>query len=315
MSLVQPPTPATSAARRTLAFALLAAVATASGGAQPSPAAAGPRRAEPAVVTAGQFRALAWLAGSWRGRAADGSHFHERYTFTNDSTIEVRTFGGDTTFATTASVDSIMLRGGTVRYEGAVATRVEPRRIDFARAANAASGFTFVRTGSASWTATIRSPSRNVVYTMTRFTRAVAGGTAARSTVPAPAAADREAVRRAVLDYVEGFYEGDTAKLVRSVWPEVRKYGYARAAGGDYRGMAMPFPAGFMNYANGVRSGRTKTPPAAPKDIALLDVQDQTASAKLTAWWGTDYLLLARENGRWMITHVLWQSTPRPATP
>ena len=48
----------------------------------------------------------------------------------------------------------------------------------------------------------------------------------------------------------------------------------------------------------------------APKDIAIYDVQDQTASAKLTAWWGTDYLLLAKENGRWMITHVLWQSPP-----
>lgn len=126
---------------------------------------------------------------------------------------------------------------------------------------------------------------------------------------------DREAVHRAVLDYVEGFYEGDTAKLMRSVWPEVRKYGYSRnAALGTYRGMAMPFPAGFVSYAEGVKAGRSKTPPNAPKDITIYDVQDQTASAKLTAWWGTDYLLLAKENGRWMITHVLWQS-PRPATP
>jgi hypothetical protein len=38
---------------------------------------------------------------------------------------------------------------------------------------------------------------------------------------------------------------------------------------------------------------------------------DQTASAKLTAQWGIDYLLLARYDGRWMITHVLWQG-PHP---
>lgn len=42
----------------------------------------------------------------------------------------------------------------------------------------------------------------------------------------------------------------------------------------------------------------------------MYDVQDQTASAKLTAWWGTDYLLLAKEKGRWMIIAVLWQSPP-----
>ncbi len=75
----------------------------------------------------------------------------------------------------------------------------------------------------------------------------------------------------------------------------------------------MAFPTGFVSYAEAVKAGRSKTPPNAPKDIAIYDVQDQTASAKLTAWWGTDYLLLAKENGRWMITHVLWQ-TPRPAT-
>jgi len=122
--------------------------------------------------------------------------------------------------------------------------------------------------------------------------------------------ADREAVRAAVLDYVEGFYEGDTVRLVRSVWPEVRKYGYWRSKpDASYAGEAMPFPD-FKSYANRIKSGASKTPAGAPKDITVFDVQDQTASAKLTAWWGTDYLLLAKEKGRWMIIQVLWQSPP-----
>lgn len=122
---------------------------------------------------------------------------------------------------------------------------------------------------------------------------------------------DRAAVQRAVLDYVEGFYEGDTTKLQRSVWPEVRKYGYSRPQGAaNYRGMAMPY-AGFMSFAKGVQAGRNRPPQGARKQIEIFDVQDQTASAKLTAWWGTDYLLLAKTDGRWMIAHVLWQSLPR----
>ena len=127
----------------------------------------------------------------------------------------------------------------------------------------------------------------------------------------APARSESAAVRRAVLDYVEGFYEGDSTRLLRSVSPRVSKSGYWRASPDSaYHGSVMAFPEGFMRYARGVREGRNRTPPDAPKTIALLDVQDQTASAKLTAWWGTDYLLLGKENGRWMITHVLWQSTP-----
>jgi opacity protein-like surface antigen len=123
---------------------------------------------------------------------------------------------------------------------------------------------------------------------------------------------DTAAVRRAVLDYVEGFYEGDTTKLVRSIAPNVFKYGYARRAEG-YAGMQMQFPSGFIGFAKGVQAGRNLPPANAPKDIVLFDVQDQTASAKLTAWWGIDYLLLAKENGKWMITHVLWQTPPPKA--
>jgi hypothetical protein len=129
-----------------------------------------------------------------------------------------------------------------------------------------------------------------------------------------PPTEQREAVRRAVLDYVEGFYEGDSTKLLRSVAPIVRKIGYHRASPDSaYRPSGMSFPDGFMGYARGVREGRNKTPAGAAKEVVLFDVQDQTASAKLTAWWGTDYLLLARQDGRWMITHVLWQSPPTAA--
>lgn len=51
--------------------------------------------------------------------------------------------------------------------------------------------------------------------------------------------------------------------------------------------------------------------PKWPKQIDLLDVADQTASAKLTAWWGIDYLHLATHDGCWIIVHVLWQSPPK----
>jgi hypothetical protein len=131
-----------------------------------------------------------------------------------------------------------------------------------------------------------------------------------RSNSAAAAGADSAAVRRAVLDYVEGFYEGDTTKLVRSVWSEVRKYGYWRAKdSASYAAEAMPWSE-IIGYAKQVKARGKPTPASAPKLVELFEVQDQTASAKLTAWWGTDYLLLGKQDGRWMITHVLWQSAP-----
>ena len=145
-----------------------------------------------------------------------------------------------------------------------------------------------------------------------RFLAPLALALLAATPAAAQTAGDREAVRAAAMDYIEGFYVGDTTRLVRSVWPEVRKYGYWRASPDSaYAGEGMPFDA-FMRYANGVKSGRNKTPAGAPKEIQIYDVQDQTASLKVRAWWGTDYLLLAKQDGRWMITHVLWQSPMKP---
>ena len=39
------------------------------------------------------------------------------------------------------------------------------------------------------------------------------------------ASSDREAVIAAGRDYIEGFYEGDTAKLARALRPDMSKYG------------------------------------------------------------------------------------------
>jgi putative lumazine-binding protein len=127
----------------------------------------------------------------------------------------------------------------------------------------------------------------------------------------AQSSAERVAVERAVLDYVEGFYEGDTAKLVRSIRPEVMKYGfYIPRDSTRYVGEAMPWPE-FLSYARGIKERNQPAPATAPKRVEIFDIQDQTASAKLTAWWGTDYLLLAKYDGKWMIRQVLWQSPPK----
>ena len=121
-------------------------------------------------------------------------------------------------------------------------------------------------------------------------------------------ASDEAGVRRAALDYLEGFYEGSDEKLRRSIHPEVDKFGFARSAPDqEYRRVPMSYEQMFQ-FAEGVRNGRGAPPEGAPKEVVLLDVQDQTAVAKVRAWWGTDYLQMAKYDGRWMIVHVLWQS-------
>jgi hypothetical protein len=128
-------------------------------------------------------------------------------------------------------------------------------------------------------------------------------------TISSTAQTPKEDVTNSVKDYVDGFYYGDTAKIHRSISENVVKYGYYRPKGKlTYEGEPMSFRE-MVDYAAMVnKKGVSPNVEKSPKQIEVFDVLDQTASAKLTAWWGTDYLLLARLNDHWMITHVLWQS-------
>ena len=127
----------------------------------------------------------------------------------------------------------------------------------------------------------------------------------------AQTAEDREGVRRAALDYIEGFYEGDSTKHVRSIRPEVFKYGYyIPRDSAKYVGEQMKWQE-FHDFTRRVRERRNFARADAPKEVQLLDVLDQIAAAKVTAWWGVDYLLMGKYDGKWMITEVIWQTPPK----
>ena len=124
---------------------------------------------------------------------------------------------------------------------------------------------------------------------------------------------EKEAVRQAVLDYVEGVYEVAPERIERSVHPELVKRGfYIKKGESAYTFAPMTF-AELVNLAKTYnKSGRV--PKDAPKEIVIFDVLDQTAAAKLTAVWGVDYFQLAKYDGKWKIVNILWQ-TPPPKAP
>ena len=128
-------------------------------------------------------------------------------------------------------------------------------------------------------------------------------------TAQSQSADDREKVRLAVVDYVEGVYQVEPARIERSVHPDLTKHGFWREKDKD------GYATGKMSFARLVEVAKTWNKSGnlakdAPKEITVFDVQDQTASAKLVAAWGTDYFHLAKYDGKWMIINILWQSPP-----
>jgi hypothetical protein len=126
-------------------------------------------------------------------------------------------------------------------------------------------------------------------------------------TSAAPAGATAE-VRAAVLDYVDALYEVRPELIERSVHPSLTKIGFYRGnSSAPYEKLEMTYDELRTLAGRWNRDGQVNARTAA-KEIVVYDVLDQTATAKLTADWGTDYLQLAKFNGRWQIVLVLWQS-------
>ena len=120
---------------------------------------------------------------------------------------------------------------------------------------------------------------------------------------------DREAVKQAVLDYVEALYEADSTRIARSVHRDLFKLGFERDKDGTYKPYRMTYQELYDLAGRWNKTGRI--PKNSKKEIVVYDVADQTAAAKLTAMWGIDYLHLAKFDGKWMITDILWQTPPR----
>jgi Putative lumazine-binding len=122
------------------------------------------------------------------------------------------------------------------------------------------------------------------------------------------ASPDKDAVRQAALDYVEGIYNVQPERIERSVHPSLVKRGfYKKDASTPYAEMPMTYEQLVKLAASWNKDGKRDTK---IKEIAILDVLDQTAVVKLTASWGIDYMFLGKFDGKWKITQILWQSHP-----
>ena len=123
-----------------------------------------------------------------------------------------------------------------------------------------------------------------------------------------PADADEEGIRRAALDYIEGWYEGSTERMARAVSPElVKRIVFTENGASRIENM------GASKLVNNVRmGGGTKTPKdKQQKDVTILDRFGNAASVKVVASDWIDYLHLARIDGRWVIVNVLWELKPK----
>src|SRR5690349_21790704 len=128
-------------------------------------------------------------------------------------------------------------------------------------------------------------------------------------TACAQSAADSAAIRSTALDYIEGWYAGDAARMERALHPELAK----RIVTSDSLGRFRLDQQSAMTLVTNTRMGGGKNTPAADRkeDVRILDIYQNAAVARIDASYWVDYLELAKWRGRWVIVNVLWELKPK----
>jgi hypothetical protein len=113
---------------------------------------------------------------------------------------------------------------------------------------------------------------------------------------------------KAALDYIEGWYNGDTARVEHVLHPEfVRRIAAVTVAGDDF----------FWNqdrkqFLEAVCSGGDKATPIDKRQIKVTvrDVARTTAAIRIDSAYYVEYLSLVKLRDKWEIVNILWENVP-----
>ncbi len=125
---------------------------------------------------------------------------------------------------------------------------------------------------------------------------------------------EKEAAINTALDYSDGAYSGDAARMERALHPDLNKVFFSR------RSPAMGLASNYSTFSVLVEATRlgmfSLEADKRLTEATVLEITDDVACARVkTARW-CDYLQMIKVNGRWKIINVLWTlglSTPAEA--
>jgi hypothetical protein len=128
------------------------------------------------------------------------------------------------------------------------------------------------------------------------------------SGIQAESEAAREAVKKTALDYMDGLYAGDAARVERAVHPELTKVSVIRMPGSDKDILKT---SGYTMLIELVRANVGPVPENERNiDVTIYSILDGIASVKIASSRYEDYVALAEIDGAWKLINVLGQMNP-----
>jgi hypothetical protein len=125
--------------------------------------------------------------------------------------------------------------------------------------------------------------------------------------VDPPTPEDVEAIMAVARDYVEGWFDGDEARMRRCLHPElVKRTIYRDPATGDWE-LTRPADADMMVRWTSAGEGRTTVAEERQFEITIDHVFRHIATVRVLSTPYMDYLHIAKLGDRWLIANALWE--------
>ena len=120
---------------------------------------------------------------------------------------------------------------------------------------------------------------------------------------------ETEAIGEAVLNYIEGWYDGDIERMDKALHPELAKRVLATLPQTGTTFINTATKSMMVEYT---RAGFGKQTPREKLNnkVEVLDVYKGIATVKATSYDYVDYCHLVKQDGEWKIINVLWERIP-----
>jgi len=126
----------------------------------------------------------------------------------------------------------------------------------------------------------------------------------------AQTAADSAAIRATALDYIEGWYTNNAARMERALHPKLAK----RMVWADSTGKSHLMDLTALELIQGTRAHPPVPQAERRKDVQILSTFGNAAVVRIDATEWVDYIQQVKWNGSWKIVNVVWENRPEKET-
>lgn len=117
---------------------------------------------------------------------------------------------------------------------------------------------------------------------------------------------DEVAVKETALNYIEGWYSADSARMALALSPKLLKQGFiVNHQSGELR--ISPATYSQMVEWAGKKPNELEKNPDIPLEVHIIEVGENIAMVKTIAPDFIDYLHMGKMNGEWKIYHAIWE--------